>query len=639
MDGLHVIPTPRDRAWPASGSFLAELLLAFDWDVIHLGADSALSIGVRLCLNAQPCRLALSGRRSNGTLRRSAGGFISCALGDGCSSVSLDSVAVVCDGPPGNASLLTADGTALSVSNSSIRNCSCGANGGAIQAFRGAAVSLSFSLLEDLQSGGYGGAVSLVGAQLSALGVTFRRCQAAQDGGAISAVDSECTFSAATASGLSVAASVFEQCRAQRRGGAIASGSGSSAVADSDFLACASGASGGAVFVSEQGLGVSLTLVRASLVRNRALGAGGGALHLQNVAASVVGMSAAGNEALSGGGGVVYWEGVRPRISCGPGTYALNASADYPCAYCGGGKYQSGVGATDPSGCAECGAGSFADQGASACELCGAGTFATQAGATARSACSSCEVGAYLTADGAPAASNCTACAAGTYSGTAGASGCESCPGGTYSSQAGATSAASCSGICAAGSYAGPGASACSLCGLGTYSTGNARAPARRRTGPPWRLHRAASLPDFCFPSRALGCRLSPLLLARLRGDVRGELRAVPGGGLLQRHGRHGVLPVRRRVVLAQRLQRLPAVPPGLVLGQPVVVVPHVPGRQVLVGGGGDGVRGLRGGRGAAGRGGRDAPDLHEHRQQQHLLLQQLVLRLDVHGGDHRPVH
>jgi hypothetical protein len=97
---------------------------------------------------------------------------------------------------------------------------------------------------------------------------------------------------------------------------------------------------------------------------------------------------------------------------CRAGTYETGTGST-SCTKCDAGKASGVAGATAPSSCITCVAGSYAVAGSSSCSLCPAGKYGTTTGGTALSSCSSCEAGTASSAAGATAASECVACTAG----------------------------------------------------------------------------------------------------------------------------------------------------------------------------------------------------------------------------------
>jgi hypothetical protein len=322
-------------------------------------------------------------------------------------------------------------------------------------------------------STGSGGALSLVGADASLLGVTFTNCSAQVDGGAVSAVDYQCTRSMRISSLTRVVDSRFERCRAVR-GGAVSAVSAAVDVRASVFSGNKALVCGGAVFVSGGAGGLELDVLGAIFDGNSAGGVGGGAVYLQNASAVLAGLNGTGNAAPKGGGGVILWSGVAPALACGLGTVRLSQGREVEaeCLLCPSGTYQTGIGMEDFSDCSTCPLGSFSDgAGATACTLCAAGKYSDHLGAQSATACNSCPAGTYETGSGAVDRVACLQCRAGSYGPGNGASACLLCAAGTFSSAIGLIAKESCSTLCPAGTYSAAGWSECTACIAGKYST------------------------------------------------------------------------------------------------------------------------------------------------------------------------
>lgn len=202
---------------------------------------------------------------------------------------------------------------------------------------------------------------------------------------------------------------------------------------------------------------------------------------------------------------------------CPPGTYYLNASANFavpvggasfaqPCSNCTAGRWMNSSNVTNVGGnipnavcspcgldthsaavgafyaslnatdtpCAPCANGSFAPEGSGVC--CALGAYASGVN------CLKCAAGRFADAALLPPAtrrasgpSDCSRCPPGTWSSALGAdsaAACNRCPSGTFSVSSGATSLAVCL-PCANGTFSPPGATSCTPCPKNTFSYRN----------------------------------------------------------------------------------------------------------------------------------------------------------------------
>jgi hypothetical protein len=145
---------------------------------------------------------------------------------------------------------------------------------------------------------------------------------------------------------------------------------------------------------------------------------------------------------------------------CPAGTYSsLPGQTDAgACQSCTPGRASPTLGATQPSACALCPPGYYAEApGAAACAACPQGSYLDGSGGTSPLNCTPCDPGTYnsavgqsslgcvacragyfLGARGATARAMCLPCAAGFFAGTTGAPQCDPCPGGAWSAPAAA---------------------------------------------------------------------------------------------------------------------------------------------------------------------------------------------------------
>ena len=470
LDGLYLIPVPRSQQWPDPDELLVTFVGLFDWDEISLVPESLniLSYPIHLCTAALPCSVALMGQ-GNSSLYLTSGGQFVCNGVDGCTSIEAHSVKIYCVSAILNTSIFHVADAAIVLSQVQVDNCRVSSDGGVVQAFKGTSVTVTDSVFKQIRSDGVGGVFSLVGSSLSLSNSIFMNCSSTL-GGAISALDYQCSQSDPISSELKILNSIFESCSSEKCGGALYIGSGSTDINDSVFTECRAQKSGGSLCSEGASDSVFLTIGNCTFSENEAVDSGGGAIHAKNVSAVLAGLMFSDNKALSGGGGAVLWEVSPVTLDCGSGAYLMKSP--YECKLCDAGKYQSGNGKTADTECSNCSAGSFSLPGSSFCTLCNAGKYSEVLGASSASTCLDCFEGSYQSGAGMISLSNCSLCPGGSYSTQSGASTCLSCGAGTFSTAQGSISLSACNGSCTPGSYSSSGSSSCTSCFRGTFSTG-----------------------------------------------------------------------------------------------------------------------------------------------------------------------
>jgi hypothetical protein len=469
LEGLFLIPKPNIVDWPRENEFLSTLLTIFDWDhfILQSTMQNVLKYPLNLCVGGLPCSLLIIGQ-DRSSLQLSPQGRLGCLNNNGCTDITIQGIEINCAESETNATFITVSGADLTLLNTTVRGCKVYGDGGVVQAFKRSTVAVIESVFENISSRGLGGAFSIVGSSMTVTGSMFVNCSS-QMGGAISAIDYQCSRSSAMLSDLHIYSSDFKNCRSEQRGGALYISSGRAMIKDSSFTLCLATVSGGSIFAAQESENVAITVTGSVFESNKAVQSGGGAMHMKNVSATVAGSTCMKNSAVSGGGGAILWEGLETFLTCGSGAYATDTR--YECALCPAGKYQSGLGMKSEMACLNCTAGTFSwSTGASLCVQCEVGKYSDAQGAESVSTCRECGVGKYQTGYGMGSELKCTKCPAGTYSSQQGASSCLLCDPGLYSTADGLFGY--CFDTCGPGSFSVLGASTCNLCTAGTYSTG-----------------------------------------------------------------------------------------------------------------------------------------------------------------------
>jgi hypothetical protein len=301
---------PDELPWPTNAS-AAVFSDIYDWDLVVAIPDrhNILDRRVVLCVGPFPCALTVTGR-GKGVLARVENGALACKETDGCTSVKLDSLLVLCDGYFATGSVLEVGGSLLSVSGAHFRGCTCRIDGCVVHAYgRGAAVTAKSTRFEHTHSSGSGGAISVVGGVLGVSFSAFVNCSAVGSGGAVSGTQFYCYGSSEMfETVIEISESSFVQCTSACDGGGLAVSSEAVRlnVSASKFAGCRSVGAGGAVSISSMALG---SVSDSLFLSNWAEGVGGGALHADNAVLVVSNISCRGNMALSGGGAVLFWNG------------------------------------------------------------------------------------------------------------------------------------------------------------------------------------------------------------------------------------------------------------------------------------------------------------------------------------------
>ena len=508
---------PKDEFWPNDGG-IEFFIDIYDWDrlIVSPSKPSILKHSIVLCVGYFPCKLTVlsasyitqsqSSYNSSlepfdrAKLNMVGNGSISCLDTAGCKGLILQSLLVQCNelGAGAGVSPLQIGGIVrATIKDTSCVGCTSSSDGGSIRAYGGAFVTVNHSFFLHSYSSGVGGAICAIGANVHIVGSKFSNCTSLLGGGAVAADQYVCYSSRSAADAQAevlIEWSLFEGCSSHRSGGAVIASSITTSVRilRSEFDDCQSQGAGGAVSVLNL---AAVEIIASQFSGNSAGLPGGGALFADNGRLVLHGAVCTANSAPHGGGGALFWTGdSQPEFLawCYQGFYSDKLMMCTPhnckglCRPCSKGTYQTAQGATDPSACLPCDAGTFSSSLASSvCISCVVGKYSSLAGATADSVCSRCSLGAYSSSY---MPSFCVACSQGSFSPFNGSSGCLSCQEGSYMSIEGATSCVSCEAgefshqgadtcvLCDAGKYSSTGSSSCISCSPGSFSTANGAA-------------------------------------------------------------------------------------------------------------------------------------------------------------------
>jgi hypothetical protein len=302
------IEAPGDIAWPMDGA--AGLFIeVYDWDVIYLpiSGSNVLSTRVELCARLYPCNMALKGISPSASLERRGNGSIACYLSSGCSTLSIDSARILCDGIASPYSVLDAESATLNVKSVTFIACSSDYDGGGVRCYgAGGLVNIMSSTFNAVRSGGTGGAISAIGCSVYVSESIFRTCRAIAGGGAISGSQYQCYGSdQKVKTRLQITSCQFEDCTSIGEGGAIlvSSSAASITVGNSIFTNCRSNVSGGALAAIDS---ATVQVLDSVLQQNVAEISGGGIMLKQLASATVSGSNFTHNLALMGVGGAAY---------------------------------------------------------------------------------------------------------------------------------------------------------------------------------------------------------------------------------------------------------------------------------------------------------------------------------------------
>jgi predicted outer membrane repeat protein len=362
--GLRALLLPKEAAWSPGQAWLLDI---YDWDLVLVKKDAALSFGLRLCFGLFPCSMWIKGKPA-GVIQRQEKGYISCLFSDGCDTIRLEGIRFICNSTRHQNSSFKIQGATLSIFKSNFVGCFSSDDGGVIQSFDRSTVNVRMSSFSDSHSDRFGGAISAYGGSVhifdsifsnifaargggavwssayqSCYGVlqyhdtvlqvadtTFTNCTTNGDGGAILVSSAADASESSSSSAVVIKSSTHTYCRSSGNGGAIYM-SGKSVTADISLVKCFSNSaySGGAiaagygVSLSLQGsyihnntatdsggaisasYGVSLILIESEVHYNTALGSGG-AIAGNNSEVALINCRLNNNKALGFGGGALF---------------------------------------------------------------------------------------------------------------------------------------------------------------------------------------------------------------------------------------------------------------------------------------------------------------------------------------------
>ena len=306
---LMAVDLPAVVQWPSYTDATAFVDI-YDWDIVKLdllesGYHNALIFHLDLCSGIFPCYLELCATQQS-AIHRSAFGSLSCSASLGCSGVSLTSVHFLCNSEISPFPVVEMAGTKLVVANATFDGCASENDGGAIQAYGGSVVNISGSAFRNCKSASFGGAISMVGGYLQVMNTSFEHCSSVAGGGAVSTAEYSCYGARTTVNTtVDVVGCRFARCHSEGNGGGLLLSASQGTVAASQFFACQSMLSGGAVSAGAQS---RLHVQNSELQGNAAQGVGGGALHAHGQTLTFSALACRDNSALNGGGGALFWE-------------------------------------------------------------------------------------------------------------------------------------------------------------------------------------------------------------------------------------------------------------------------------------------------------------------------------------------
>jgi hypothetical protein len=315
---LRALRHPVEITWNQPGN--GWLIDVYDWDVVIVKGQvtfSTVLFTLNLCVGLFPCSMWVRGSPVGVIQGR---GQISCLSSNGCESLGLENINLVCvyHGIQQPTSTFKVRGSNLTILNSAFTGCVSGEDGGVIQSFDRSMVLINSSNFHHSYSAGYGGAIAAHGGSLRVVNSSFTNSSAARGGGALwsTAFQGEYGLSQHHDTILEIRASIFRKCTANGGGGAILVSSEASLAESgknnldvkfygSKFYDNVATDVGGAISAGFS----SIVLVGSVLNNNKALGFGGGAIFLKESLIFVNGTSCAGNKAPGGGGGLLLSEG------------------------------------------------------------------------------------------------------------------------------------------------------------------------------------------------------------------------------------------------------------------------------------------------------------------------------------------
>ena len=363
--GLHALLLPKEAVWGPGQAWLLDI---YDWDVVLVKKNVAISFGLKLCFGLFPCSLWIKGQPA-AVIERQRSGYISCLFSDGCETLRLEGIWFYCSSMLHQNSSFKIQGSVLYILKSNFTGCVSSEDGGVIQSFEKSTVIVSMSSFTGSRSDRFGGAISAFGGSVHISDSNFSDVFAARGGGAVwsSAYQScygvlqyhdtvvqvqDSAFTNCTTNGgggailvssdasesnvsteslaVGIRSNTYTYCWSTGYGGAIFL-SGKSVIADISSIECSSNSAsfGGAIAAgygaslslhgskihdntaSESGgaisasYGVSLILIESEIHNNIALGSGG-AISANHSEISLTNCTLDNNRALGFGGGALF---------------------------------------------------------------------------------------------------------------------------------------------------------------------------------------------------------------------------------------------------------------------------------------------------------------------------------------------
>jgi serine/threonine protein kinase len=259
LQDLHALLLPKEAAWSPGQAWLLDI---YDWDLVLVEQDAALSFGLRLCVGLFPCSMWIKGRPT-GAIQRQGSGYISCLFSEGCEKLRLEGIRFFCNSTKHQNTSIKIQGSTLSIFNSSFVRCVSSEDGGVIQSYDRSTVMVNMSNFSGSRSDRFGGAIAAYGGSVHVADSIFSDTFAALGGGAVwsSAYKSCYGVLYYYDTVLQVEGSAFTNCTTNGDGGAILVISDVSesnlkserlvvVIKSSNFTFCLSSGYGGAIYFS-----------------------------------------------------------------------------------------------------------------------------------------------------------------------------------------------------------------------------------------------------------------------------------------------------------------------------------------------------------------------------------------------------
>ena len=293
-DGVYFLPVSQHEPFPTTE---IEMLRVFENDTIVMTDNTEVLISsMDLCTGITPCALTVQG--TNSVAIRSPA--MSCHEKNGCTRLSLESVHVqgIASQMMSHALIDVSGSVSLNLADSKFESFFSESDGSIVRAYSLANVEIRTSTFEHSSSLRSGGCLASLGATFFIAGSNLINCTAHADGGAVGNIPLTIPDPDGFFPKLTLVDTRIENCTALARGGGVSINEGDMIVLSSTFTG------------------------------NKAMGIGGGAMHVSRSSAEICYTTMTGNSAPVGGGGGLLWDGDTAPAICLPcpvGSY-LNVS-------------------------------------------------------------------------------------------------------------------------------------------------------------------------------------------------------------------------------------------------------------------------------------------------------------------------